>query len=277
MFPDVVIAVSRSKKSGVKSFVLDYEIVAYDLDKHETLPYKILSTRRRKHSTNPKQKKIEKFLKAAMDANCESLVIKGLNDAYEPSTYPWLKLKKEYMEGIGDSIAAYHGRSSKQALTSCFLWLVMTASFEGDSKTEAGMSPTKLNWMYGLNPRSFFRVRKDKDPEQASSLEIMVEIKLGNLSVDFIAEVKDLVYENGNWDCRIPRTTDDKECKWDCGWQIGWWWGSVLQAELSAVYDGLMVAWDLSYGKLSVECDSVANVIKGRDVGHDFRSDLTRT
>lgn len=49
MFPDVVISVSRSKKSGVKSFVLDCEIVAYELDKHETLPYQILSTRRRKH------------------------------------------------------------------------------------------------------------------------------------------------------------------------------------------------------------------------------------
>ncbi|KAH1055097.1 hypothetical protein J1N35_033162 [Gossypium stocksii] len=55
--------------------------------------------------------------------------------------------------------------------------------------------------------------------------------------------------------------------------------GSVLQAELLVVYDGLMVAWDLSYWKLSVECDSVAvlNEIKDRDVGHDFRSDLTRT
>lgn len=50
--------------------------------------------------------------------------------------------------------------------------------------------------------------------------------------------------------------------------------GSVLQAELLVVYDGLMVAWNLSYQKLSV---AVLHVIEDRDVGHHFRSDLTRT
>ncbi|TYG66168.1 hypothetical protein ES288_D06G245900v1 [Gossypium darwinii] len=214
MFPDVVIAVSRSKKSGVKStrrrkhvalieIKVQFCIFAFDiLYLNGDLIYEQQLVRGR-------IRKIEKFLKAAMDANCESLVIKGLDDAYEPSTYPWLKLKKEYMEGIGDSldlvsIAAYHGRSSKQALTSIrnFMQIkdgifeensyrnIFQASFEGDSKTEAlkasslttspvyyaafgvvEASEGLLTWFH-----SFFRVRKDKDPEQASSLGIMVEM-----------------------------------------------------------------------------------------------------
>ncbi|KAB1226787.1 DNA ligase 1 [Morella rubra] len=48
-FPDVVIAVSRLKKSSVRSFVLDCELVAYDREKQKILPFQILSTRARKN------------------------------------------------------------------------------------------------------------------------------------------------------------------------------------------------------------------------------------
>ncbi|XP_074272257.1 DNA ligase 1-like [Silene latifolia] len=48
-YPDVIAAVSRFKKSPVKSFVLDCEIVAYDREKQKILPFQILSTRARKN------------------------------------------------------------------------------------------------------------------------------------------------------------------------------------------------------------------------------------
>ncbi|XP_050204842.1 DNA ligase 1 [Mercurialis annua] len=48
-YPDVVVAISRLKKSSVKSFVLDCEIVAYNREKNKILPFQILSTRPRKN------------------------------------------------------------------------------------------------------------------------------------------------------------------------------------------------------------------------------------
>ncbi|CAI0398006.1 unnamed protein product [Linum tenue] len=48
-FPDVVATISRLKKSSVKSFILDGELVAYDREKNKILPFQILSTRARKN------------------------------------------------------------------------------------------------------------------------------------------------------------------------------------------------------------------------------------
>ncbi|KAE9461238.1 hypothetical protein C3L33_06814, partial [Rhododendron williamsianum] len=174
-FPDVVVAVSRLKKSSVTSFVLDCEIVAYDREKKRIMPFQILSTRARKNVvlsdikvdvcifafdilylngqplmqeqlnvrrehlyksfgedpgyfqfataiTSNDLEEIQKFLEAAVDTCSEGLIIKTLSkDAtYEPSkrSHNWLKLKKDYMESIGDSldlvpIAAFHGRGKR--------------------------------------------------------------------------------------------------------------------------------------------------------------------
>ncbi|KAF2321739.1 hypothetical protein GH714_001993 [Hevea brasiliensis] len=182
-YPDVIVTISRLKKGPVKSFVLDCEIVAYNREEKQILPFQILSSRPRKNVvmsdikvnvcifafdmlylngepliqkqlevrrqrlydsfeedpgyfqfatavTSNDLEEIQTFLGAAVDASCEGLIIKTLNkDAtYEPSkrSLNWLKLKKDYMDNIGDSldlvpIAAFHGRGKRAGVYGAFL------------------------------------------------------------------------------------------------------------------------------------------------------------
>ncbi len=59
---------------------------------------------------------LEVFLNDSVAAGTEGLIVKTLDSTYEPSkrSSHWLKLKKDYMEGVGDTfdvvvIGAWHG------------------------------------------------------------------------------------------------------------------------------------------------------------------------
>ncbi|KAL4194789.1 hypothetical protein AMTRI_Chr05g61270 [Amborella trichopoda] len=151
-FPDVVDSVSRFKKPSVTSFVLDCEVVAYDRQKQKILPFQVLSGRARKGVTlseikvsvcifafdilylNGRQL-LQELLKVRREVPlrilyCEGLIIKALDrDAtYEPAkrSNNWLKLKKDYMDSVGDSldlvpIAAFHGQGKRTGVYGAFL------------------------------------------------------------------------------------------------------------------------------------------------------------
>jgi DNA ligase-1 len=215
-------AVANRKKTGnddddednggkpADSFVLDAEVVAYDHEKGQLVPFQILSTRKKTVEEGEKAKVqvivqafdlmylngksllsktmkerrsllhkhfapvegkfqfakaldavedgdtivLEQFLDAAVKGQCEGLMVKTMVDIYEPSrrSLNWLKLKKDYLDGVGDSfdlvpLGAYFGRGKRTGVYGAYLLACYdedTEEFQSVCKIGTGFSDEDL-------------------------------------------------------------------------------------------------------------------------------------
>jgi len=99
---------------------------------------------------------VQAFLDEAVRNHCEGLMVKSLDDhaTYEPSkrSLNWLKIKKDYIEGMTDSIdvipiGAFHGKGKRQGVFGAYLLAVYDAQgdqYETICKAGTGFSDEAL-------------------------------------------------------------------------------------------------------------------------------------
>ncbi|KAL6508538.1 hypothetical protein OROGR_023249 [Orobanche gracilis] len=102
------------------------------------------------------QKEIQRFFEISVNSSYEGLIFKTLNidAAYEPSrrSHNWLKLKRAYFEGLGDSlylvpVAAYYGHGNQTGVYGTFVpacYDTNKEEFQSISKIGKGFSDALL-------------------------------------------------------------------------------------------------------------------------------------
>ncbi|XP_027345986.1 DNA ligase 1 isoform X1 [Abrus precatorius] len=140
---------------------------------------------------------VQKFLDKAVDASCEGLIIKTLNEdaTYEPSkrSLNWLKLKKDYMENIGDSldlvpIAAFHGRGKRTGVYGAFLLACYDSNNEefqrtGFSEEMLEERSTSLQSKVIPKPKAYYRYAETINPDVWFEASEVWEVKAADLTI----------------------------------------------------------------------------------------------
>ncbi|KAL9253223.1 DNA ligase 1-like protein [Drosera capensis] len=139
---------------------------------------------------------IQKFLDAAVSASCEGLIVKTLDReaTYEPSkrSHNWLKLKKDYMESIGDSvdlvpIGAFYGRGKRTGVYGAFLLACYDGSneeFQSICKIGTGFSEAVLEERSNsLRSKSYYRFGDTMNPDVWFEPSEVWEVKAADLTI----------------------------------------------------------------------------------------------
>lgn len=283
---DVAALIPSHLKEDVKEAVIDSEIVAFDREKHEILPFQILSTRSKKETdinnikvqvcvfafdclyvngepllqktleqrrealyrsmreepgklefakfkTSNDVEELQDFLTESVDAKTEGLIVKTLteNATYEPSkrSFNWLKLKKDYVDGLGDSldlvvIGAWYGKGKRTGYYGAFLLACYdedTEEFQSVCKLGTGLSDDDLqNHSQMLKhhvadgPKSYYRYGESLAPDVWFEAHVVWEVKAADLSISPVHKAgAGAVDSSKGISLRFPRLLRQREDK----------------------------------------------------------------
>jgi len=185
-----------------------------------------------KASDGTTTEEIQTFLEESVKDGCEGLMVKMLttNDStYEPSrrSLNWLKLKKDYLSGVGDSldlvvVGAYYGKGKRTNWYGAFL----LACYDPDSenyqticKIGTGFSEEQLKQFYDeLHPLEIQTARGDIEvggakPDVWFEPKVVWEVLTADLSLSPVYSAAHGIIESRGISLRFPRfikVRDDK-------------------------------------------------------------------
>ncbi|KAG5247360.1 DNA ligase [Salix suchowensis] len=159
--------------------------------------------------------KMKSFLEDALRSSCEGIMVKSLDiDAgYFPSkrTDGWLKVKKDYVEGLNDSldlvpIGAWHGNGRKAGWFSPFLMACYnpeTEEFQSVCRVMSGFSDAFYIEDLGQKPPYY---RTVEAPDMWFSPEVVWEIRGADFTISPVHQAAvGLVHQSRGISIRFPR------------------------------------------------------------------------
>ena len=167
---------------------------------------------------------LRQFLDQSIKHSCEGLMVKmleGEESHYEPSkrSRNWLKLKKDYLEGVGDSfdlcvLGAYYGKGKRTGTYGGFLlgcYNQDTGEFETACKIGTGFSEEMLQQLYQRlqptvidGPKAFYVYDSSAEPDIWFEPTLLFEVLAADLSLSPIYKAGSTSYDKGI-SLRFPR------------------------------------------------------------------------
>ncbi|GLI65526.1 hypothetical protein VaNZ11_009081 [Volvox africanus] len=174
---------------------------------------------------------LESFLTESVEAGTEGLIVKTLADTYEPSkrSSHWLKLKKDYMEGVGDTfdvvpLGAFYGKGKRTGVFGAYLLGIYdpdTEAYQTISKLGTGFSEEQLQQLADAmrphivpQPRPYYKWSDALVPDVWFDAVAVWEVKAADLSISPVHKAAvGLVDPTKGISIRFPRLIRVREDK----------------------------------------------------------------